>query len=127
MRINDTTTQLMFSRFSNPQIPITPYDYVNVALDAALSIVPRIVQAHGDGQVPDEVPDWVLGNAHITINNRDKELTWLMVYDTIQGIVEFGMKFGYMAIDSIVILDDTKGPVGTVRVGPLYRDSIASS
>lgn len=112
MRVPGTTTSLIFSKYGSP---IHSQTFLNLTAKAQYRIVTAVVAAHGDGPVLQPSFRWSVDRLYIRVSRplAQKDLTWLMLADTLEGLrVFFGGLQGWFET-SIIILDDTAGPVGT--------------
>ena len=114
MRVRDTTTSLIFSKYGPP---IHFETFLNLIARAQYQIGRAVVAAHGDGPVPQPNLQWSEGRLYIRISRplAQEDLTWLMLADTLEGLRCFFGHYGWFET-SITILDDTAGPVGSGSV-----------
>ena len=111
MRVHDTTTSLIFSKYGPP---IHFETFLNLIATAQYQVAKAIAAAHGDEAVQESKFEWSEDRLYIRISRplSREELTWLMLTDTLEGLrVFFGGERGWFET-SITILDDTAGPVG---------------
>ena len=110
MRVPDTTTSLIFSRYGPP---IHFETFLNLIARAQYQIGRAVVAAHGDGPVLQSSLEWSEGRLYIRIIRplAHEDLTWLMLADTMEGLRRFFGLYGWFET-SITILDDIVGPVG---------------
>ena len=110
MRVHDTTTSLIFSKYGPP---IHFQTFLELIARTQYQLVGAIAAAHGDGPVPQPHFEWSEKNLYIKISRplAKNDLTWLMLADTLEGLMLFFDVYGWFAT-SITILDDTAGPVG---------------
>lgn len=111
MRVPDTTTSLIFSKYGPP---VHFETLLNLVARAQYQIGHAIVAAHGDGPVSRPNFLWSEGRLYLRISRplAEEELTWLMLSDTVEGLRLFFAPRGWFET-SITILDDTAGPVGS--------------
>lgn len=112
MRVPDTTTSLIFSKYGPP---IHFQTFLDLAAEAQYQIVHAVVAAHGDGHVPQPNFEWSKDRLYIRISRplAQQDLTWLMLADTLEGSRAFFSGLHGWFETSITILDDTAGPVGS--------------
>ena len=111
MRVPDTTTSLIFSKYGPP---IHFQTFLEIIGKAQYQLIHGVVAARGDGPVPQTKFEWSDKMLYIRIGRSvaQEDLTWLMVADTLEGLRLFfdGLQ-GWFEL-SITILDDIAGPVG---------------
>ena len=111
MRVPDTTTSLIFSKYGPP---IHFQTFLDLTAKAQYQVVKAVAAAHGDGPVPQANFEWDQDKLYIRISRplAQQDLTWLILADTLEGLrLFFGSLQGWFQT-SITILDDTAGPVG---------------
>ena len=110
MRVHDTTTSLIFSKYGPP---IHFQSFLELIAKTQYQLVGAIATARGDGPVPQSHFEWSEKDLYIKISRplAKNDLTWLMLADTLEGLMLFFDVYGWFAT-SITILDDTAGPVG---------------
>ena len=111
MRVHDTTTSLIFSKYG---APIHFQTFLDLIATAQYHVAKAIAAAHGDKAVEESNFEWSENRLYIRISRplAREDLTWLMLTDTLEGLrVFFGGSHGWFET-SITILDDTAGPVG---------------
>lgn len=114
MRVPDTTTSLIFSKYGPPVYFAT---VLNLIARAQYQIGRAIAGAHGDGPISQPNLGWSEGNLYVRVSRplAQEDLTWLMLEDTLEGLRLFYVMYGWFET-SITILDDTEGPVGSGSV-----------
>ena len=114
MRIPDTTTSLIFSKYGPPVYFAT---VLNLIAKAQYQIGRAIAGAHGDGPISQPNVEWSEGNLYVRVSRplAQEDLTWLMLEDTLEGLRLFYVLYGWFET-SITILDDAEGPVGSGSV-----------
>lgn len=115
MRVSGTTTSLIFSKYGPP---IYFETFLKLVAQAQYDIIQAVVAAKGDGPVPQPNFEWSEGNLCIRISRplaRD-DLSWLMLADTLEGLMTFFDELRGWFETEITILDDTAGPVGSGSV-----------
>lgn len=131
-RVYGTRTSLVFSGFSKPYNNVNCADIYTIGARAQYEIVQNVVRNRGDGPIAQPNFQWHRYKTALTFNHKlDDELTWLMLSQAIQGVVDFGWDVGCLTIGEIVILDDTLGIVGTGeltygRVGATANGTLTS-
>ena len=111
MRVHDTTTSLIFSKYG-PAIHFQTF--LDLIAIAQYQVAKAIAAAHGEKAVQESNFEWSEDGLYIRISRplASEDLTWLMLTDTLEGLrVFFGGLHGWFET-SITILDDTAGPVG---------------
>ena len=111
MRVHDTTTSLIFSKYG---VPIHFETFLDLIAKAQYEVVKAIAAAHGDKAVEESNFEWSEDGLYIRINRplAREDLTWLMLTDTLEGLrVFFGGSHGWFET-GLTILDATGGPVG---------------
>ena len=118
MRVPDTATSVIFSRYGPP---VHFETLLNLIAKAQYQIGHAIVAARGDGPVSQPNLQWSEGKLYLRISRplAQEDLTWLMLSDTVEGLRLFFDGRGWFET-SITILDDTAGPVGSGIL--VYRD-----
>lgn len=111
MRVPDTTTSLIFGKYG---APIYFQTFLDLTAKAQYQIVKAVIQARGDGPVPQLNFEWCEKKLCIRISRplAQQDLTWLILADTLEGIRLFFDGLQGWFETSITILDDTVGPVG---------------
>lgn len=111
MRVPDTTTSLIFSKYGPP---IHFQTFLELIGKAQYQLVQGVIAARGDGPVPQTKFEWSEKKLYISISRplAQEDLTWLMLADTLEGLRLFfdGLQ-GWFEL-SVTILDDIAGPVG---------------
>ena len=121
MRVNGTTTSLIFQGFSRPLRIIEQSIYRELVLEAMFSIFSAVVRDQGDAEIKQLTLVWDTGPVFLGVNNQMRELTWVILGDAMRGIWQWSIEYGLAC--EIVIIDDTLGPVGTARVGLGYASN----
>lgn len=111
MRVHDTTTSLIFSKYG-PSIHFQTF--LELIAKAQYQIIGAVTAAHGDGPVSQPNFEWSEKRLYLRISRplAQQDLTWLMLADTLEGLREFFDGLQGWFETSITILDDTAGPVG---------------
>lgn len=115
MRVPDTTTSIIFSKYGPP---IHFETFFNLVAKAQYQVTKAVAAAHGDGPVSQPSFEWSEQKLYIKFSRplAQSDLTWLMLADTLEGVrLFFGGSRGWFET-SITILDDTAGPVGAGRI-----------
>ena len=111
MRVPETTTTLIFSKYGPP---IHFQTFLELTARAQYEVIKAVVATRGDGPVRESNLEWSEQNLHIKISRplAQQDLTWLMVADTLEGVRIFfhGLRGWFETL--ITILDDTAGIVG---------------
>ena len=115
MRVPDTTTSLIFSKYGPP---VHFQTFLELVAKAQYQIIGDIIAAHGDGPVSPARFDWSEKKLYISIIRplARQDLTWMMLADTVEGLRVFFDGLQGWFETSITILDDTAGPVGNGRM-----------
>lgn len=121
MRVHDTTTSLIFSRYGPP---IYFQTFLDLIAKAQYQVVGAVVAAHGDGSVSQPNFEWSEKKLYIKISRpfAQEALTWLMLANTLESLRDFfsdGLQGWFET--SFTILDDTAGPVGDGRITFLVK------
>ncbi|KAM0801908.1 hypothetical protein BDR22DRAFT_887961 [Usnea florida] len=111
MRVHDTTTSLIFSKYGPP---IHFQTFLELVAKAQYQIVQAVIAAHGDGPVLQRNFEWSEKGLYLRISRplARQDLTWLMLADTLEGVRDFFNGLQGWFETSITILDDIAGPVG---------------
>ena len=111
MRVHDTTTSLIFSKYGPP---IHFQTFLELIAKAQYQIVQAVIAAHGDGPVSQRNFEWSEKGLYLRISRplARQDLTWLMLADTLEGVRDFFNGLQGWFETSITILDDIAGPVG---------------
>ncbi len=111
MRVPDTTTSLIFSKYG-PAIHFQTF--LDLTAKAQYQNIQAIIAARGDGPVPQSSLKWSERKLYIKISRplAQEDLTWSMLADTLEGLRLFFDGLQGWFETSITILDDTAGPVG---------------
>ena len=110
MRVADTTTSLIFSKYGSTLYFAT---FLDLICKAQYQIVQGMAASHGDGPVSQPDFEWVQERLSVEISRSFArlDLTWLMLADTLEGLRVFFIRYGWFET-TITVLDDTAGPVG---------------
>lgn len=115
MRVPDTTTSLIFSKYGPSIYRVT---FLDLTAIAQYQVTKAVIAARGDGPVSRPNFVWSEKDLRMGISRSfaKRDLTWLMLTDTLEGVRLFfgGMQAWFET--SITILDDTAGPVGDGRI-----------
>ena len=79
-------------------------------------IVQGVVKDHGDRRISQPNFDWHLGRLYVRTNSPQLQLTWSMLSQALQGILDF-----WPVITEFQIIHDTQGFVATGSVGYGYN------
>ena len=111
MRVPHTTTSLIFSKYGPP---IHFQTFLDLTAQAQHQVVKRVIAAHGDGPVSQQIYEWSEKRLCIRISRplAEESLTWLMLTDTLEGLRLFFDQLQGWFETQITILDDFLGPVG---------------
>ena len=111
MRVPDTSTSLIFSKYGPP---IHFQTFLELTAIAQYQVIQGVVAARGDGPVSQLTLEWSEKKLHLKIGRLStrQDLTWLMVADTLEGTRIFFDRLQGWFETLITILDDTAGPVG---------------
>lgn len=111
MRVPDTTTSLIFSKYG---LPVHYSTVLDLVAKAQYEIIRDIIAVRGDGPVAPARFEWVDKSLHIVLSRplAREDLTWMMLADTVEGLRVFFDGLQGCFETSITILDDTAGPVG---------------
>lgn len=111
MRVHDTSTSLIFSKYGPP---IHFQTFLELIAKAQYQVVGAVVAAGGDGPVSPPNFEWSEKKLFVRISRplAQQDLTWLMLADTLEGLRGFFDGLQGWFETSITILDDTAGPVG---------------
>ena len=111
MRVHDTTTSLIFSKYGPP---IHFQTFLELIAKAQYQILQAVIAAHGDRPVLQPNFEWSEKRLYLRISRplAREDLTWLMLADTLEGLRDFFDGLQGWFETSITILDDTAGPVG---------------
>ena len=111
MRVPDTTTSLIFSKYGSLIYRVT---FLDLTAKAQYQVTKAVIAARGDGPVSQPKFVWSEKQLHIRISRpfARRDLTWLMLTDTLEGVRTFFGGLQEWFETSITILDDTAGPVG---------------
>ena len=114
MRVPDTTTSLIFSKYG-PSVYIAAV--LNLIAKAQYHIGRAIAEAHGDGPISQPNLEWSEGYLYVRFSRplAQEDLTWLMLEDALEGLRLFYVLYGCFET-SITILEETEGPVGSGSV-----------
>lgn len=110
MRVSDTTTSLIFSKYGPP---IHFQTFLDLTAKSQYQLLNAVAAARGDGPVRQPNFEWSEDRLYIRISRplAQQDLTWLMLADTLEGLRVFFDAQGWFET-SITILDDIAGPVG---------------
>ena len=110
MRVPDTTTSLIFSKYG-PAIHFQTF--LDLAAKTQYQLIKAVIAAGGDGPVSQPNYEWSEKKLCFRISRpvAQEDLTWLILADTLEGVRLFFDGWGWFET-SITILDDTAGPVG---------------
>ena len=118
MRVHDTTTSIIFSKYGSS---IKPQTLLELIANAQYDVVQAVIAEHGDGPVSQPHLEWSEKRLYLRIRRplAQEDLTWLMLADTLEGLRDFFNGLQRWFETSITILDDTAGPVadGIVTFG----------
>ncbi|KAL6714792.1 hypothetical protein ACLMJK_007052 [Lecanora helva] len=119
IKVDGTDTTLTFHNWKSRLTLVGETDFLDMTYIALDSTFNAVVAARGDGPIGQISLEWAStsGDAFLAVNNEYRQMTWLMLAATIQGIRTFGKTVGYYAIPYIIIYDDLQGPVGSARLG----------
>ena len=111
MRVHDTTTSIIFSKYGTP---IHSQTLLELIAEAQYQVVQEVIAAHGDGPVLQPHWEWSEKRLYLRISRplAREYLTWLMLADTLEGLRNFFDDLQGWFETSFTILDDTAGPVG---------------
>ncbi|KAG7005698.1 hypothetical protein G7Y79_00018g045050 [Physcia stellaris] len=111
-RVPDTATSLILSHYgrSVDRIP-----FLALTATTQYKLVQEAVAAQGDGPVPRQHMHWNRRDLYLHVQRplRQRDLTWLMVADTVEGLRLFFERAHAWFELRITILDDTAGVVGS--------------
>lgn len=112
LRVPDTTTSLIFSKYGPP---IHFQTFLDLSARTQYQVVKAVAAAGGDGPISQSYLEWSEGMLNIRISRplAQDDLTWLMLADTLEGLRYFFHDLQGWFETSITILDDTAGPVGS--------------
>ena len=121
MRVPDTSTSLIFSKYGPP---IHFQTFLDLTAMAQYQVIQAVVAAQGDGPVSQLDFEWSEKKLHIKIarSSARQDLTWLMLADTLEGTRIFFDRLQGWFETLITILDETAGPVGvgSIAYGDYY-------
>lgn len=111
-RVPDTTTSLILSHYG---LSVDRTPFLALTATTQYKLVQEAVAAQGDGPVPQQHMDWNRRDLYIHVQRplRQRDLTWLMVADTVEGLRLFFERVHAWFELRITILDDTAGMVGS--------------
>lgn len=115
MRVHDTTTSIIFSKYGSSTKPQTLLELI---ANVQYRIVQAVIAEHGDGPVSQSHLEWSEKGLYLRMIAQE-DMTWLMLADTLEGLREFFNGLQRWFETSITILDDTAGPVadGIITLG----------
>ena len=116
LRVPDTTTTLIFSKYGPP---LDLLSIANLLAKAQYALIRSIIAASGDGPVSQLRYEWTEGRTFMRIwrSSGANYLTWLMMTDTVEGVRVFFDDLRGCFEMQVTILDDTAGVVGGGSVG----------
>lgn len=110
IRVDGTPTSLILNKY---RLTVQRIEVLDIIFQGQSVVIDGLVASSGNAPIERLAFTFWSGDLYVRIQpGRGGHMTWWMLAQAYQGIVQFMEEFGWMELE-ITVLDDKAGPVGT--------------
>lgn len=110
IRVHGTPTSLILNKY---RLTVQRTEVLDIVFQGQSVVIDGLVASRGNARIERLAFTFWSGDLYVRMQpGRGRHMTWWMLAQAYQGIVQFMEEYGWMELE-ITVLDDQAGPVGT--------------